>query len=999
MPGGLMLQTRNSTAPTRYTWSAGGRAVTLTPLALLHPDTDYTVSMTGFEDLAGHSIPDRTWTFHTSSAIDLEVPAILHTEPTGDAVSANPVISVTFSKPVAADWIDRFQVNDGGATGPDNTYGTAVAGRVRFSDDQRILFFTPDQPLAAGHYYLVNVPLADDFAGNIPGGAWYTVSTTTFRVGFSALGAPAIILATPDDGSASLPLNVQFQAQFDQPVLASSLDGVALFENGVPLPASARLEADGRTVTAVPERLPAAGSALKFVVIGVKNTKGVAMVGAHQASVTMGQAFDASPPTFRSSPGSGQTEVPVNATMRLRFNEPLNKLTVNGSNIALTRSPFNVVVDAGVSLQDSGRTVVVTPGIALMSDTSYSVLIKGISDLSGNLSFPASSPSYGVGFSTASGAATEPPVLLALDPPDGSQNVPSNPNIQIVYSQPVDLTLDDNSVQLFSGDALVPGTIGVTTNQISSSVAFTPLQRLADGVYRVQTSGIADVSGHPVDPVSSTFTVVAAGYTDAPRLMSSSPSAGAVGVPVSSAITLTFNKTVSSVSAFQLRVAWQGTQIPGSVVVQDSTVTFTPAVLLPGAANISVAGFMYDLWSQDTYVSFSFTTGAHSDTTPPKLVFSYPAQGSVVPAYGTILVLQFSKPVAASSGTAPIQVLAGSAPVTYNNGWTVGEDGRTYVNNLNLPADTDITVAVTSDLMDFAGNRIQPFSLQFRTASDAQSRGPQILSVSPAAGAVNVDATSLIVVKFSNAMMPGSVGPGLQVTDAGVPITGSTASDSSAQSFTFRPDVPYQPGSTVEIFAGPSIFDTTGAHIDAFYSHFGTLGPQGVTGQTVSFSASANAIDVRFSGRVPADLSPVYLRRGMTLVPAEVIAMGVDQIRVVPTRPLDRGELYDLVLDATQELPIRVENEVEDGRGEVEVVQAPGAIRMRFSGPVNPLTVLRGGVKLSAPDGAPVDFTTQTSMDGTVMLLMPALDKPVTVVIDGVESRAGRRLETQIRRP
>src|SRR6266571_2187409 len=78
---------------------AVNRALTLTPLALLHANTDYTAVMTGFEDLAGHAIPDRTWTFRTSGAIDLQAPSILRIDPAGDAVSPNALVSVTFSEP------------------------------------------------------------------------------------------------------------------------------------------------------------------------------------------------------------------------------------------------------------------------------------------------------------------------------------------------------------------------------------------------------------------------------------------------------------------------------------------------------------------------------------------------------------------------------------------------------------------------------------------------------------------------------------------------------------------------------------------------------------------------------------------------------------------------------------------------------------------------------------------------------------------------------------
>jgi hypothetical protein len=83
-----------------------------------------------------------------------------------------------------------------------------------------------------------------------------------------------------------------------------------------------------------------------------------------------------------------------------------------------------------------------------------------------------------------------------------------------------------------------------------------------------------------------------------------------------------------------------------------------------------------------------------------------------------------------------------------------------------------------------------------------------------------------------------------------------------------------------------------------------------------------------FSGRVPAGASQAYLRRGTTLIPSEVMAVGVGQIRYIPTVPLDVGVIYHLVLDATEELAIQVEKETDDTPSDIAVARTPGAIRM-----------------------------------------------------------------------
>jgi hypothetical protein len=239
MPGGLILQTGGTAVPASYAWSAADQAVILTPLSLLLPGTDYTVVAAGFEDNAGHPISGRTWTFHTSGSVDLTLPAILRMDPAGTSVSPNASISVTFSKPVAADWIDRLVVGDagGGRLSDPQFSNTRISGSTRFSDDQQTLFFTPAQPFPAGHAIYVGVPVADDFAGNSQVAvSGYSLTASTFTVAFVAPGAPSVTAATPPDGSSNVPLNAQIQAQFDQSVLGSSLGSLALSKTAFPFP-------------------------------------------------------------------------------------------------------------------------------------------------------------------------------------------------------------------------------------------------------------------------------------------------------------------------------------------------------------------------------------------------------------------------------------------------------------------------------------------------------------------------------------------------------------------------------------------------------------------------------------------------------------------------------------------------------------------------------------------------------------------------------------------
>jgi hypothetical protein len=129
-------------------------------------------------------------------------------------------------------------------------------------------------------------------------------------------------------------------------------------------------------------------------------------------------------------------------------------------------------------------------------------------------------------------------------------------------------------------------------------------------------------------------------------------------------------------------------------------------------------------------------------------------------------------------------------------------------------------------------------------------------------------------------------------------------------------------------------------------------------------------------------------------VPAACTRTAEDQIRFTPDAPLTPGVSYGLVIDANHEIAFAVDAADGDETQGLDSVgrEAAGAIALRFRRPVNPLTVDRGGVQLLGPDGQPVEFTMEITLDGRTVRLTPAHVLPaLTVVIDGVESRYGVR--------
>jgi len=103
------------------------------------------------------------------------------------------------------------------------------------------------------------------------------------------------------------------------------------------------------------------------------------------SSFTTGKAPDSTPPELLSmSPENGSTNVALNASIVIIFSEDVMESTVNSENIVFL-DPNGSPIETSVSYNSAIRTASLTSKMDLLPDTSYSVLIRNISDLSGNM--------------------------------------------------------------------------------------------------------------------------------------------------------------------------------------------------------------------------------------------------------------------------------------------------------------------------------------------------------------------------------------------------------------------------------------------------------------------------------------------------------------------------------------------------------------------------------------------------------------------------------------
>jgi hypothetical protein len=158
----------------------------------------------------------------------------------------------------------------------------------------------------------------------------------------------------------------------------------------------------------------------------------------------------------------------------------------------------------------------------------------------------------------------------------------------------------------------------------------------------------------------------------------------------------------------------------------------------------------------------------------------------------TAIVINFSEAMNSSSiAASSFQVSAqGGASVAGSISYDAINLRATFTPSTQLLNSTTYIVAATSGMTDLAGNPLVPFTATFTTAAPVDVTPPTVVSITPAAGASNVDINTTVSVMFSEAMDPATVGSSsmaLKVSSTSSTVAGVFVYDPSTRIVTFTP--------------------------------------------------------------------------------------------------------------------------------------------------------------------------------------------------------------------
>ena len=615
-------------------WSDNNREVRFVRHAPYEPNTQVTESVAGAQDFGGNAVDGTltSTTFTTGAAADTAASNQFELITAGSAVPVNAALRLRF-----AEALDPVSVNTGTIQVKDTTLNANVPIAVTLEPDGSTVTVVPTNPWALGRDFDVRAIGVRDLAGNQTGAFLSRGFTSALTPDVTP---PAVSVFSIPDSATGIPTNATVQVRFTESIDAMTLGGTVLSRDGAPQPATLLLSGDRRTVTFKLIQ-PLLGNAIHALTVsGVRDLAG--NVAADRAlTFTTAASLDTVVPTFVSrTPTLNATGVPRNTQIALQMNDRVNAVIATTADVmTLTPVGSSQPVAGTVSLSPDARTIQFVPAQPLAANQQYSFRAQDAEDLGGN--------HFTIAWSFTTGAAADatPPQVTLQSIADGATAVPVNGRVVLQFDSALaERCVNGQTVQLSSGGITVAGTL--TLNVDRTRLTFAPQTPLATNTaYTLRLQGVCDLAGNVVANFTVGFTTSGNASPDTtPPTVQFTPTNGSNNVPVTTAVTFTFNEPLDVTTlagGLRVGITSPATEIAGTLSVNNNVVTFTPLGPLPGNKGISVqVNGVTDLAGNTTGAAALFTTGAAGDVTAPQLLSVSPIDQSVdVPPGAPIVVI------------------------------------------------------------------------------------------------------------------------------------------------------------------------------------------------------------------------------------------------------------------------------------------------------------------------------------------------------------------------
>lgn len=608
--------------------------------------------------------------------------------------------------------------------------GIPIQTNLSFNGSNAVL--TPNADLSASTAYTVEIKkdikstqgksLKEDLSWN------FTTSTIVDAV------PPTLSLRTPSIGASLVPDNTSIQIAFSETVDCTTVDNSTfILKNDTTLILEpSTVNCTGTNATLIPDNPLLPNTTYRVNVNSFIQDLAQNPLTTQTWTFTTGAGPDGTPPILSfASPGPGVTGIAINAGISVAFSETIQCGTIAG-NFTLDDNPLLPGLIA-VNVSCSGTTASITPVAPLAYNTTYTVNVSnGITDLSNN---PTTNTTWT--FTTGTAPDSTAPSVTFTFPINNTNSVGTNTIPTAVFSEPMACASVNTASFKVRKQSDPPGVYLLgSVNCFGTSATWTPnvINPFAyNTAYTAEIStGALDTEGNPIVFTSWNFTTGAGPDVTAPTISFVTAMNGSVGVSINTGINIAFDETMSCGSILALGSITldddpmtPATTIPINIACNGNTVAVTPTA--PLAYNTTytakIAGTVTDAVGNPIVpFTWSFTTGAASDSTPPQVSLVSPSAAATNVATNSNITVAFNETIDCST-----------LNFTINNGitGTVNCSGAsaTFVPNVATPLNAGTTyTASIGAVNDLANNSMLalPFTWNFTTGLAPDVTAPTV---------------------------------------------------------------------------------------------------------------------------------------------------------------------------------------------------------------------------------------------------------------------------------
>ena len=540
------------------------REATLTPSAMLLPNTTYTANLTAaITDLGAAQLTATNWSFTTGT--DTLAPSVIARTPAPNAtgVALTSTVTAQFNEPVMGVSGTTFTVENA---------GTPIPGTVTYTAGTRTATFTPTGSLPGNTLLTATLTSGiTDTSSNALTGAPVTWTFTTI----ADTTAPMLSMRTPGSGATMVSPGTTIIATFDEPVQNVTTTTFTV-NDGAAVTGTLASSNGGRTWTFTPSAMLATNAT-----VTVTLTTGITDLASNAlaAPVTwmfMTAADTTAPTVMTTSPIASATNVAIGSTIAVTFDEPVTGVT--GTSFTVTSGG---AVAGSLGSSNGGRTWTFTPTAPFANNATVMVTLStAIMDLVGN---PLATP-FAFSFTTA--PDTTAPTVMSTVPAANATGASLTSTIAVTFSEPV-TNVTTLTFTVNSGGAIA-GTLASSNG--GRTWTFTPSAAFANNATVMVTlsTAITDTASNPLAaPFTFMFTTVP--DTTPPSVQTSLPANGAMNVATTTTISVLFTEPVMNVTSSTFTVN-DGTAVAGTLASSngDRNWTFTPTAALAASATVTV---------------------------------------------------------------------------------------------------------------------------------------------------------------------------------------------------------------------------------------------------------------------------------------------------------------------------------------------------------------------------------------------------------------------------